>query len=126
MPPGSASALDPGGDIHPVTIDVVALDDNVTDIDANPELYPTVFVAARIVFLDLLLDLYCAGDGVHGARKLHQRAIAHKFEDPARMGRDQRIEEAAPHSLQPGECPKRTPPLSYQVRNSLKWQSSRH
>ena len=102
---GVRQRLDPGGNIHPVTIDVVALDDDVTDINANPELYPSVFGAARIVFLDLLLDLDCAGDGIYGARKLHQRAIAHKFEDPARMGRDQRIEEVAPHDLQPSEGP---------------------
>ena len=102
---GVRQRLDPGGDIHPVTIDVVALDDDVTDIDADPELYPTVFGAARIVFLDLLLDLDRAGDGVHGARELHQRAVAHEFERPARMGRDQGIEEVAPHGLQTGERP---------------------
>ena len=43
---GVRQRLDPGGDIHPVTIDVVALDDNVTDIDANPELYPTSWLPA--------------------------------------------------------------------------------
>ena len=45
---GVRQRVDPGGDIHPVAIDVVALDDDVTDINANPELYPTVFGAARI------------------------------------------------------------------------------
>ena len=97
--------LNPGGDIHAVAIDVVAIDDDVTDIDADPELYPTVFRAARIAFANLLLDLDRAGDGVHGARKLHQRAVAHQFERPAGMGRDQGIDEVAPHGLQPGECP---------------------
>ena len=85
---GVRQRLDPGGDIHAVTIDVVAIDDNVTDIDADPKLYPTVFGAARIPFADLLLDLDRAGDSVHGARELHQRAVAHEFDRAARMGRD--------------------------------------
>ena len=100
---GVRQRLDPGGDIHAVAIDVVAIDDDVADIDADPELYPTVFGAARIAFANLLLDLDRAGDSVHGARELHQRAVAHEFERPARMGRDQGIDEVAPQCLQPGE-----------------------
>src|ERR1035438_6331410 len=50
---GVRQRLDPGGDVHAVTIDVVAFDDNVTGIDADPELYPAVFGTARIAFLDL-------------------------------------------------------------------------
>ena len=68
---GVRQRLDPGGDIHAVAIDVVAIDDDVTDINADPELYPTVFGAVRIAFSDLFLDFDCAGDGVHGARELH-------------------------------------------------------
>ena len=94
--------LDPGGDIHAVTIDVVAIDDDVTDIDANPELYTTVFGAARIAFLDLLLDFDRAGDSVHGARELHQRAVTHELKRPPRMGRNQRIDQVVPHGLQTG------------------------
>ena len=102
---GVRQRLDPGGNIHAVTIDVVAIDDDVTDIDANPELYPTVFGAAGIAFANLLLDLDRAGDSVHGARELHQRAIAHEFDRPARMGSDQGIDEVAPHGLQTGKSP---------------------
>ena len=102
---GIRQRLDPGGDIHAIAIDVVAIDDDVTDIDADPELYPTVFGAVRIAFANLLLDLDRAGDSVHGARELHQRAVTHEFDRPARMGRDQRIDEVAPDGLQTGERP---------------------
>ena len=97
--------MDPGGDIDAVTIDVITIYDDITDINADPELYPTVFGAARISFANLLLDLDRAGDGVHGARELNQRAIAHEFERPARMGRNQRINDVASHRLQTGESP---------------------
>jgi len=61
---GVRQRLDPVGDIHAVTINVVAVDDDVTDIDADPELYSTVFWAAPIAFANLLLDLDRAGDSV--------------------------------------------------------------
>ena len=80
---GVRQGLDPGGDIHAVSINVVAIDDDVTDIDPDPELYPTVFGAARTAVSDLLLDLDRAGDGVHCAPELDQRAVAHEFERPA-------------------------------------------
>src|SRR6202007_2011518 len=94
---GVRQRLDPGCDVHAITIDVVAVDDDVTDIDADPKLYPSIFWAARVAFLDLFLNLDRAGDGIHGAPELDQRAIAHELENPARIGRNQRIEEVAPH-----------------------------
>jgi hypothetical protein len=83
MPPGSASAWIRAATIHTVTIDVVAINNDITNINADPELYPAVFGTAKIEFADLLLDLDRAGDSVHGARELHQRAVAHQFERPA-------------------------------------------
>ena len=62
-----------------------------------------VFRAARIAFANLLLHLNRAGDGVHGACKLHQRAVTHEFERRARMGCDQGIDEVASQGLQTGE-----------------------
>ena len=34
---------------------------------------------------ELSLDFDCAGDGVHSARELHQRAVAHELDDTTRM-----------------------------------------
>ena len=41
-------ALQPGGHIDPVAVDVVALDDNVADVDADAELEPPIFVGLRL------------------------------------------------------------------------------
>ena len=38
MPPGSASAFEPRGDVDAVAEDVVAVDDHVAEIDADAEL----------------------------------------------------------------------------------------
>ena len=42
MPPGSASAFEPCRDVDAVAVDVVALDDDVADVDADAELDPLV------------------------------------------------------------------------------------
>ena len=36
-PAGLGELLEPGGDVHPVAVDVLALDDHVAEVDADPE-----------------------------------------------------------------------------------------
>ena len=79
--------LDAGGDVHAVAIDVIAVDDDITDIDADPELDGVVFGAARIEFAKLFLDLDRTGDGVDRACEFDQRSVTHELDRPARMGR---------------------------------------
>ena len=41
--PGRRQSLDASGNIHPVAIDVALIDDDVTDVDTDAELDPTIF-----------------------------------------------------------------------------------
>ena len=49
---------------------------------------------------ELSLDFDCAGDGVHSARELHQRAVAHELDDTTRMGGNRRIDQLTPQDVQ--------------------------
>ena len=43
-------------------------------------------------------------DGVHGARELHQRAVAHELDDTARMRGNRRVDQLAPQGVQQEQC----------------------
>lgn len=60
---------DPSSDIHAVTVDIFAVDDDVPDIDADPELDSIVFGAAYIALANLPLDLDSVSHGVYGGSR---------------------------------------------------------
>jgi hypothetical protein len=79
---GLGYCLQPGGDINPVSVDVVALDDYVADVDAHA-------VSDAMVFWDISVaqahgSLHIDGEahGIHDTAELHQRAVAHELDDP--------------------------------------------
>jgi hypothetical protein len=96
---GFGDTFDPRRDVDAITEDVLAFDDDVTDVDTDPELDRIGFGATGVALPKLSLDFDGAGDGVHGAREFHQRAIAHELDDPARMGSDRRIDQLAPQII---------------------------
>ncbi len=81
------------------------LHDDVADVDADPKLDRIGLGATGIVLAELSLDFDCAGDGVHSARELHQRAVAHELDDPSCMGGNRRINKLAPQGIQTGKSP---------------------
>jgi hypothetical protein len=85
-----SDALDTSCDIDAVAKNVVALDDDVADIDADSELDRIGFITGALPKLSLNFD--GAGHRVHGAREFHQRAVAHQLDDTAGMGGDRRID----------------------------------
>jgi hypothetical protein len=53
----------------------------------------------------LSLNLDGASDSIHGAGELHQCPVAHKLDDPSRVGGNRRINEPASQCIQTGKGP---------------------
>ena len=85
-----AKALQPRRDVHAVAENVVALDQDVAEVDA--EAIEDAFVLGRVgVTLDhQRLDRDCAFDGGDDGGKLHQKPIAHRLDDAAAVVGDDR------------------------------------
>ena len=65
------NAFNPCRDIDAVAEDIPAFDDDVADIDANPDLDRIGLGATSIVLPKLSLNLDGARDGIDGAREFH-------------------------------------------------------
>jgi hypothetical protein len=85
--------LDACGDVDAFAVDVVAIDDDFAEIDADA-------VAQSLSFLGCRLDRQRAVHGGDDAGKLHQRPVAHEFELRPAVRGHLRIEhrESAPAS----------------------------
>ena len=69
--------------IHPVPMNVVALNNDVAQIDADPEYDPLVFRGREVALGHPALHRDGAGDRLNDARELDQKAIAGRFDDAA-------------------------------------------
>ena len=100
IPPGSASAFEAGGDVHAVAVDVVILDDDVAEVDADAERDAPVLGQLSLALGDAVLDRDRAFDGIDDARELDQGAVAHQLDDAAAVLGDQRLDEVLAQRLQ--------------------------
>jgi len=73
-PPGIRQCFQARGDVHATTEDIVLLDDDVAEIDPDPEPDPAVVGQAGLAIDHCPLQFSGAADGVHDARKFHQHA----------------------------------------------------
>src|SRR5208283_4784077 len=92
---GIGQGLDPRGDVDAVTIDVVALDDHVAEIDADAQLDAVVCRDIRVPVGHRLLHRDRAAHRIDDAGKFHQQAVAGGLDDAAMMLGDFRIDELA-------------------------------
>ena len=74
-----------GGNIDPVPKDVVAVDDDIADIDADAEDDALVLGHARIAADHAALDYHRAPDRIDDTGKFDQRAVARGLDDTATM-----------------------------------------
>ena len=102
--PGLGERLEPGGDVDAIAKDVVAIDDHVAEIDADPQLETALGRDRVIDGVRCSLHLDGAVQRVDDARKIRQQAVARGADDPPVMRRDQRVDRAA----QPSERLMRT------------------
>ena len=87
--------LEPGGDVDAIAKDVVAVDDDVAEIDTDPQ-FETALGRDRVVDgARCSLHLDGAVQRVDDARKIRQQAVAGRADDPPAMCRDQRVDGAA-------------------------------
>ena len=94
-----AQLLQAGGDVHAIAEKIAVLDDDVAQVDADPEHDATVRRNLRLMRGDLLLHRNGKGCSVHDRTELGNRAITHQFDDAAVMLGQQRIDDLAPQGL---------------------------
>jgi hypothetical protein len=81
--------------IDAIAKDVVAVDDDIANVDSNPELDAELRPLGRSC-RHLLLNRNRASHGIDGARELDQHAVAGSLDNTALMGGDCRIDDLAP------------------------------
>ncbi len=94
-------AFEPRRDIHSVAEDVVAVDDDVAEIDPDPEVDAPVFGDFGIAVDHRPLDLDGAADRIDDAGKLDQHAVAGGLDDAAAMLGDLRVGKLASMGFEP-------------------------
>ena len=99
-PAGFGQRLEPGGDVDAVAVKVGSFDDDVADMDADAE--PHLFFGRAVGVLagERLLHRDRAFDGIGGAGKIGDDAIACGVEDAAVVDRNELVEDR-PVGLQP-------------------------
>jgi hypothetical protein len=93
--------LEPRGDVDPVTENIVAVDDDVAKVDADPQLEPSL-KRDRIVDRTRR-SLHCEGavQRVDHAGEIRQQAVTCGADDPSAMRRDLRVDSASKVSKRP-------------------------
>ena len=88
-----SQALKSGCDVDGVAEDIAVLDNDVAGIDADAELNAIFQWYSRVSLDDCGLDLGCTPQCVHDTAELGEEAITRRFEEPAVMRGDLRIEQ---------------------------------
>jgi hypothetical protein len=86
--------------VYSVPEDVAAINNDVTDVDANSELNPPVLGNLGIERRHSALNRNGTAHGVHHAREFHQHAVAGGFHDAAVVLGDPGIDQGLPVRLQ--------------------------
>src|ERR1700739_3276833 len=81
-------ALKARGDIHAITVDVVLLDDDIAQIDADPIFDPLLLRERRIAPKHVLLDHDSAAHGLHGTVEYCKEPVAGRLDEAAMMFRN--------------------------------------
>ena len=88
------------GDIDAIAKDVAILGDDITLMDADPEVDPPVWRQRGIAFRNGRLQLGRATHRVDDARKLDQQPIAGGLDNPAPMAGDLRVDDFGAQRLE--------------------------
>ena len=91
--------------IDPVTVDVVAFDDHIPQVDTDAELEPLVFIGFRLSFGYPVLPRHRASESIHHTSELNKQAVTYQLDDPAMVLSDERLQDFL---AQLGETPKRS------------------
>jgi hypothetical protein len=92
---GLRERLEPGGDVDAIAKDVVAVDDDVAEIDTNAQFEPALGRERVVDRSRGPLHLDSAVQRVDDARKIRQQAVSCGTDDPPATRRNQRVDSAA-------------------------------
>ena len=104
MPPGSAKPFEPGGDVDAVTEDIVAVDQDVAQVEADAELDPLVDGHAGIALAHALLEFDGAVRCIHDAGEFDQKPVARRLDDAPAVLADLGVNQLA--AMQARQCPR--------------------
>jgi hypothetical protein len=93
----------PRCDVDAVAKDIVVVDDDVADVNADPEFDPEIVRHVGVLRGHASLDFPRAVHRLHRAGELDQHAVAGGLDNAAAMRGDLRIEQRLPTPLQIGE-----------------------
>ena len=97
------NAFKTGSNVDAVAKDIVVIDDDVADVDADAEFDPLILRHRSVLLGHAALDFNGAAYCIDGAGKLDQHAVAGRLDDAASMGGYRGINEGLSDSLQPGQ-----------------------
>ena len=100
---GLAQRFEAGGDVDAVAENVVAVDDDVADIDADPEHDPLVVRNLRVAPGHLALNIDRAGDRIDDTGEFDQHAVAGGLDDAPAVFGDAGIDDLPAMRLQGGD-----------------------
>ena len=91
-------------DVNAVAQDIVPVDNDITDIDADTIVDASVIRLIRLALLHRILDVDSALNRIDRAGKLHQQSIARGFEHTPIEGSDSGINQGFAVTTLPGDC----------------------
>jgi hypothetical protein len=87
--------LKPGGHVHAVAVDVLALDDHVAKVDSYAELEPMLRQEGGVALTQGVLDADSAGQRLDNAREVGQHAVARRADNAAFVLGDEPVDDLA-------------------------------
>ena len=95
-PPGCRQTFEPRRDIDAVAVDVLVVDDDVADVEPDPEFDPPFDRFIGIALGHLALDIDRAAHRIDNTGKLDEQPVAGGLDDAPAMLSDLRIAQFAP------------------------------
>ena len=94
-----SNRFQPRGDVDAVTENIVIIDNDVTDVNADAKFDPLVLRQGGILLGHLALDIRRTAHRINGTGKLDQQPIASGLDDPSAMGGDRGIDKFSSNRL---------------------------
>src|SRR5579859_863090 len=88
-----ANGFETRGDIDAVAKNIAAIDDDVADIDADPQCQSGLRSRTRLEVEHVALDRGRAAHGIDDACEFGEQAVSRRLDDAAAASRHQRIED---------------------------------
>jgi hypothetical protein len=98
---GSGERLQPRRDVDSGAVNVVALEDDLAEVDADAKLEAPVARHAAVACRHRVLDLDAASNRISDARELRQPSVTRGLDDPSAKPLRLRVDDLAAHGLQP-------------------------